>query len=431
MSANAKKKRRRRRRNAMILRMTLLAALILLLVGVVVNITGSNPVCEQVFLEAGDRIDLQMFLKKEKTKAVFVTVVDEIDTTELGSYPINIKIGKKDYESVLTIQDTIPPTAEVLDATTDAYVEISLADYVRNIKDATEVTYEYLKAPDFTVPGETELTVVFTDEAGNQTKVAQKLQIIPDTVAPVITGAEDISAFIGDTISYRNGIEVSDDKDEKPTLTIDNSAVNLNMAGVYEVVYTATDRAGNSSSEGITLTLQEKPANYVEPEVVYGMAQPILDSIVKEGMTDKEKAFAIYNWTRTHIGYTGSSDKSCWTGAAAWAFEKRSGDCYNYFAAAKALLDCAGIENVDIVKSDTSHSSHFWSLINLGDGWYHFDTTPRQGTDDYFFMLTDEELEAYSSRHRNSHIFDPSLYPERATVSVQGTVDYVGQTITE
>ena len=38
--------------------------------------------------------------------------------------------------------------------------------------------------------------------------------------------------------------------------------------------------------------------------------------------------------------------------------------------------------------------------------------------------MTDEELEAYSGTHNNSHVFDPSLYPERSTVSVQDQIDY-------
>lgn len=426
-----RKRRRRRRRNAMLLRIAVLAILILIPVGIITSIARKNPVLEQVTLEAGDPIELQSFFEDGKVKGTFVTVVEDIDTTKLGDYPIQIKAGRKVYQSMLTIQDTVAPTAVVLDATTEFKQEIVLEDYVQSITDATGVTYEYVQEPDVSIPGDAELKIVFTDKAGNQTIVMQKLHVIPDTIAPTITGMEDITAYIGDTISYRNGIEVADDKDISPTLTIDNSAVNLNAAGVYEVIYTATDWAGNTTSEYITVTLQEKPASYVEPEIVYAMAGEVLDSIVEDTMTKKEQAFAIYNWVKTHISYTGSSDKSSWTGAAAHAFEKRSGDCYNYYAAAKALFDCAGIENVDVVKSDTSRSSHFWSLINLGDGWYHVDCTPRTGEGDYFFMVTDEELEAYSSKHRNSHIFDKSLYPERATVSVQDTIDYARQKIRE
>ena len=46
-------------------------------------------------------------------------------------------------------------------------------------------------------------------------------------------------------------------------------------------------------------------------------------------------------------------------------------------------------------------------------------------------MLTDEELAAYSTTHKNSHIFDSSLYPQRATKSVQSKVNYAKGTITE
>ena len=81
-----------------------------------------------------------------------------------------------------------------------------------------------------------------------------------------------------------------------------------------------------------------------------------------------------------------------------------------FFATSKALLTRAEIPNLDVVKSDTSHSSHYWSLIDCGDGWYHFDTTPRYGGGE-FFMMTDDELLEYSEAHNDSHIFDQSLYP--------------------
>ena len=54
---------------------------------------------------------------------------------------------------------------------------------------------------------------------------------------------------------------------------------------------------------------------------------------------------------------------------------------------------------------------HYWNLVDIGDGWYHFDSTPRKDKSE-FFLLTDAELEAYSSTHKNTHIFDRSLYPE-------------------
>ena len=94
--------------------------------------------------------------------------------------------------------------------------------------------------------------------------------------------------------------------------------------------------------------------------------------------------------------------------------------CLTSLDTAKALLTEAGIPNIDVEKSDTSHSRHYWSLVDVGDGWYHFDTTPRQGGGE-FFLKTDEEILKYSKAHDNSHIFDTSLYP--ATPTTDSTVE--------
>ena len=76
------------------------------------------------------------------------------------------------------------------------------------------------------------------------------------------------------------------------------------------------------------------------------------------------------------------------------------------------MFEVAGIPNIDVEKTYVEgRAMHYWSLINCGDGWYHFDATPRVGEGDDFFMVTDAFLEAYSQAHHDSHEFDHSLYP--------------------
>lgn len=329
--------------------------------------------------------------------------------------------------TTLPAGDTTPPTAEPVDTVIRDGKLPDPAALVTNIRDEGEVAVTWMRQPDVTQSGETTALVRLTDEAGNTSVVEVKLTVIVDQEPPVIEGAVDLEFYVGDPIAYKANITVTDDLTEYPKLVVDNSQVDTTKAGTYPVTYTATDDAGNTTSVTVNLTLTEKPEGYVEPAVVLGLAQEILDEITTEEMTDMEVAFAIYRWVSTNIGYTGHSDKSSWTGGAYQAFTERAGDCFNYFAAAKALYEVAGIENVDIVKKvteNTSRSSHYWSLINLGDGWYHVDCTPRSNPGK-FFMNTDAELEAYSVENRNSHNFDGSLYPERATESVQDRVDYV------
>jgi hypothetical protein len=424
---------RARRRKQIRRRVTLLVLLLVLItVGAVVFFTNQkNPVKNNVSIEAGGTVQLWNFLEEPETDAQFLTDLAQIDTSEPGRYEIQIGVGKKEYTSTLTVSDTTAPTGDAVDVTIFSGDDLDAGDCVENISDVTDVTAEFETEPDLTTGGEKAATVVLMDTSGNQTKLPVTITVLSDTEAPVIEGAENLEAFVGDSISYKSGITVTDDYDEKPSLEIDNSQVDLTKAGVYDVTYTATDESGNSSSVTVTLTLTDKPDGYVDPDEVYALAQSVYDEIISDSMSDMQKAFAIYCWVRTNIAYTGDSDKSSWTRGAYDAFMNRSGDCYNYFAAAKALFNMAGIENVDVVKSDTSHSSHFWSLINLGDGWYHVDCTPRKGDGDNFFMVTDEELEAYSVEHNNSHIFDPDLYPERATKSLQDKVDYDNGVLTE
>lgn len=385
-----------------------------------------QPLVERLTVEAGTFPTPEMFLADPGNMdelIAFKTDMSTINVCVPDDYSLVITVGGEDYSTILEIRDRTAPTASPANCTTEVGIVPEAATLVTNIQDVSEVTVSYVREPDVSKGGTTVAKVKLTDAYSNSTELDVTVLVTADEVPPVIDGAKDMEYFLGDSISYKSGITVTDDETANPQLTVDNSQVDTATAGTYPVTYTATDDAGNTSSVTVNLTLKEKPKDYVDAQMVYDLAQKVLDEITNDSMTDMEVAFAIYRWTSTKIAYTGSSDKSSWTKGAYQAFTQRAGDCFNYFAAAKALYDVAGIENVDVVKSDTSHSSHFWSLINLGDGWYHVDCTPRRNVG-YFFMNTDEELEKYSKKNKNSHIFDSDAYPERATESVQDLIDY-------
>lgn len=128
------------------------------------------------------------------------------------------------------------------------------------------------------------------------------------------------------------------------------------------------------------------------------------------GMGPREKLNAIYRWVRGHIAYANHSEKGNWLKGAFEGMYFRKGDCYVYFATTKALLNRAGIANTDIQKLPGYSSMHYWNLVNIGEGWYHYDTCPRTAGG-VFNYLTDAEMMSYSRAHNNSHIYDPSLYP--------------------
>lgn len=422
-----KRKHRRRFKTWVYVVFVVLIVLIILCLG---RVFFASPVEKSVTLEAGSEITMDKFTDKVD-KTSFVTDLTTIDTSKLGEYEVVIQYGNKQVTSKLTIQDTVAPVATAAQVVTNIGVLPEAITCVTDVTDATQVTAVYKTEPDVSKDGEVSAIVVLTDAAGNTTDVAVSVLVTDDKEAPVISGATDKQIYVGDSISYKKDVTVTDNIDEDPELTIDNSQVDLNTVGQYPVTYTATDFAGNSTSVTITVSVVEDNGSQISDEQVYYYARPILESITDDSMTDMEVAFAIYNWVIYNIDYVNDSDKSSWQKGAYDALSTFRGDCYSYFAVAKALYNCAGIENVDVEKSNTSYSRHYWSLVNLGDGWYHVDPTPRKGDDDLFFMVTDEELLSYSQRHYNSHIFDLDAYPERATVSLQDKVDYVNKIILE
>ena len=336
----------------------------------------------------------------------------------------------RNYPCTLHIVDTTAPAAEAVPQTLFSVDEVpAAADCITGITDATGVTVEWASEPDISGGGELTFDAVLTDQCGNVTTIPVPFSVTKDTTAPVIEGTKDIEGYCDDPITYKDGVTVTDNYDENPTLTIDNTAVDIYSAGEYTVTYTATDFSGNSSSAEITVTLEEKPSTYVEPEVVEAAALEILEQITEPGMSDMEIALQICYWCRYNINYTEKADVTSQTRAAYDGLVNRAGTCYTIAYAAKALYDAAGIENMIVKREPYTYSPHYWNYICIDGQWYHCDSTPRHEYSSYFFMYTTDELKAIWLNGWNGYKFDEEKYPESATESVQSMINYSKHTI--
>ena len=432
---------KRRRRQAALRRMCVILALALVLIivaAVLIAKLGNPAVVERYTMEAGSGIEPSVFLKKQTDKEVrFVTDLSKLNLKIPGEHTVEISVGGKTYTSILAVQDTVAPTAQPVNTVTKPGVLPKAEDLVTNIVDAGPVTVIYHTMPNITDEGESIVLIRLTDAAGNSSVVQVPFVVFLDETPPVITGAVNREIFIGDTISYKEGITVTDNKTATPILTVDNSAVKPQTPGIYPVIYTARDASGNETSVTVYFTLRQRPSGYVEPELAYQYARPVINKIIKDGMTKPQMAAAIYNWVKQNISWYDHSDKSHgWPSGAVAGFERRKGDCFTYYAVTKALLDVAGIPNLDVVKvvtPETSQSSHYWSLVDVGNGWYHMDCTPRANAyQDSFFLYTDAEMLAYSRKpaNKNCFNFDLDAYPPRATESVQQYIKFSVPTVT-
>lgn len=345
-----------------------------------------------------------------------VSFVDfAVDFVTPGSYPVTVSCEKYTFQRSVEVVDTTAPTGEVQNVTFFIEPVPQVSDFVVSMSDVSDCTASFKAEPDLTVAGDQEVTIVLADAYGNTTELTANLTVILDTEAPVITGVKEILIYQGDAVAYRAGIEVTDDMDEAPMLSVDSSQVDMTKAGTYPVIYSATDASGNVATQETTITIMEKREDYVDLETIYAKADALLEGIVNDSMSKEQQVRAIYKWVRSHLSYSGSSDKSDWYQGAYYAMTNRKGDCFNYYAISKLFFERLGIDNIDVhkVKNYEGDSSHYWSLVSLdgGETWYHFDSTPRVGGGDDFCLVTDAFMDAYSDAHAKCFNRDKSLYP--------------------
>jgi hypothetical protein len=79
----------------------------------------------------------------------------------------------------------------------------------------------------------------------------------------------------------------------------------------------------------------------------------------------------------------------------------------------EVMITRAGIENMHIMRIPGTRTVHHWSLVNIGEGWYHFDAYPRKISDNAYYF-GDLEAEAVTRRNPDLlyYLYDKSLDPE-------------------
>ena len=378
-------------------------------IGAELTVIGLTPVT----LEAGSPRELSPrdFVRDELQGLYFETDINAIDFNRADEYDILIIWMDSVGVTTLNIIDTTPPEAEPVAVEGWIGDDFGPMDFVTDIVDYSDVTAAFSRepgfAPDFTVEGTQEIKIILTDASGNSAEIVTALSLKRDTEPPVISGDIHKAVFLGDAVAYRRGVTVTDNRDESVELVVDSSAVNVHVAGVYPVYFSAADRAGNHTRVAGSLTVLD-----VDEARVFEMADEILDRILNEDMTLQQKARRIFDWIRGSIGYVNTNDPNELLPSAYRAMSRRSGDCFTFFAISQLLLERAGIPSIPVERVG-GRSRHYWQIIDVGAGWHHFDSTPWHVPVDTFMMTESRAQElARIYQNRGYYEYDRSLHPE-------------------
>ena len=236
-----------------------------------------------------------------------------------------------------------------------------------------------------------------------------------DTLPPQIMGVNHLAVFVGSTVSYRSGILVTDDTDPAPALSVDSSRVDLTTPGTYPVTYTATDRAGNASSQETTITITQAPDSYVDEETIKAKADEILSRILTDDMTPREQVEAVYDYIEGHHYYVANFDKSDYMQAAYLMMTENRGDCYGYYALSRLFFERMKLPNLTVTRTpnDVRTTNHWWNMVSLdgGGSWYHFDSTPHLTYPTRTCLVTDAFLMEFNLLMPNYYYFDHDAVP--------------------
>ena len=327
----------------------------------------------------------------------------------LGCFDVNTMVDDVLCIQRLSVVDTTPPRL-VLPKKPQAYLDHPVAPraLLAVAEDETSLTLSYVVEPDWTREGPQPVSIAGVDIAGNRTEIEGTVDIVQDTEPPKILGVVNQYVYIGEAVAYFAQASAIDDADGEVPLTVDNSAVDIYTAGLYPVTYRATDRAGNTAEKTVRLCFI-RPT--VTEEKLQAAADKVLAKIVTDDMTKGQKAYAIFRYVKDHFVNTERSNKRDWKYEAWRGLTTRRGDCFTFCAAAKVLLEKIGARTMFVIRY--SGARHYWLMVDLGSGWYHFDPY-NDGPSRKFecFMLTTEEvLDLYPFFWK----YDHRVYPESAT----------------
>lgn len=377
----------------------------------------TGVVYKEIYLEAGsEKPEISEFLKRDVKDASFQKG-NAFDTSVPGDYKLIIEckvpiFGKVSLPVTLHVTDTTAPVVEPLsEYTYFTYQEKEpeAKDFLASVSDATKWIASFSGSYDFSSVGEFDVEIIVEDAAKNKTTVVVPCKVITDTTAPVISGVEPLSVSQGDTISYTSNVTVTDDYDKNPTLEVDTSEVNPDKRGIYNITYTATDASGNKSTETTTIQVKSMVIAAATESTVNGMADEILSEIIHDGMSQLEQARAVFDWVVNNITYSESAGIDDLYSAAYKGMFNRVGDCTVKQKTAEVMLNRLGIKNMEIEKIRDTRG-HYWLLIDVGEGWYHYDPNA-QLDGSLIFYWHDADLWEYSNTHGNTHNYDKSKYP--------------------
>ncbi len=178
-----------------------------------------------------------------------LTLVDHVGNETEVSYSVE-NIDKTPANATVSYDKTESTTGSV-EITITSDKAVTFEDDKLEWSDAVEEDGKFIYTA--TASENVSNTLTLVDHVGNITTVTYSVENIDHNVPTItIEGGNVIVTIKGMNITYPQ-VSATDKEDGELTVTADKTEVDINEAGEHTITYTATDSAGNTATETLTI----------------------------------------------------------------------------------------------------------------------------------------------------------------------------------
>jgi len=194
-----------------------------------------------------------------------IVITGTVNTNKIGLYSLTYSVKDRAGNEAkmirhVTVKDTIKPVLSGvmnqsinLNSAFDPKKGITAKD---NIDGDVTKSIQVSSSVNLKKVGTYTLTYKVADRSGNTTTLIRKITV-KDNVKPVITGAKSKTIKYKSSFNPMTGVTAKDNVDGSLTKSIKvTGSVNTKRKGIYALTYTVKDKAGNSTSMKIKITVR-------------------------------------------------------------------------------------------------------------------------------------------------------------------------------
>lgn len=204
------------------------------------------------------------------TKDVFVTKIEDdfefsvpLDSLkDVGDYSLTVSIKKKKIPFEVHIIDSTDPVLEVHPLTIYLHEDLPTSEqFVTSCEDFNHCSYPELSLEKNV--GTQNVSIIAMDDYGNKTIKQTTLTILESNDEIIFKGLTPLTIQQGNSVNLKTGVHAISKLFGELDFSVDDSAVNYQTPGTYEINYTACNSFGNVINRTRKITIKSRDTIYM------------------------------------------------------------------------------------------------------------------------------------------------------------------------